>query len=283
MTDWYGIQRGSLDVSTDLHSGLSAINTRFNVDGEMRRRRGMARTNIIKKGSGVKAISGFSAFQSNVMASLVDGTNMQGYQQPAALWGDNPDYTPIEPPDIPGPLDGWTMNGLLDNVYGVAGPTVTASDYSFAPLTEGLGVANTSDELRSPMSDYSDYGQNASIAVRLLRLAGESRAYVKMGGYTIYLSDNIVGVIITGYGTVTTVAAPLGEFVVAITMDGLDRRLYFDGYFASALPAPVDEAFVGIVMHLHVQNNIVGDILAWDQTLTPEQVAAISSLDRFTV
>ena len=282
MTDWYGIQRGSLDVSTDLHSGLSAINTRFNVDGEMRRRRGMARTNIIKKGSGVKAISGFSAFQSNVMASLVDGTNMQGYQQPAALWGDNPDYTPIEPPDIPRPLDGWTMNGLLDNVYGGTSTTVLAGDYSFAPLTEGLGVASPSVELSSPMSDYSDYGQNASIAVRLLRSDEGSGVSVQMGGYTIYMFGNIVGVMINGYGTVAVVA-PLGEFVVAITMDGLDRRLYVDGDFASALPESTGEAFVGIVMRLYANGSVVGDILAWDQTLTPEQVAAVSSLDRFTV
>jgi hypothetical protein len=95
---WQGIQRQSLDVSKTAEEGLLAINTRFKVNGELRRRRGIARSNIIKKSNAVNQISGFSAYQSNVMAALVDGSNLQGYQQPAALWGDNPVYTPIAEP-----------------------------------------------------------------------------------------------------------------------------------------------------------------------------------------
>jgi hypothetical protein len=86
---WQGVRRNSLDVSTTAEEGLLLTNGRFKVSGELRRRRGMARSNIIKKDYGVTNISGFSAFQSNVMAALTDGANLQGYQQPAALWGDN--------------------------------------------------------------------------------------------------------------------------------------------------------------------------------------------------
>jgi hypothetical protein len=90
---WQGIKRGSIDIGKDAGEGLLAINTRFKVAGELRRRRGLARTSIQRKNAGVTTINGFSAFQSNVMAALTDGDRIQGYQQPYSLWGDNPDYS----------------------------------------------------------------------------------------------------------------------------------------------------------------------------------------------
>jgi hypothetical protein len=88
---WEGIQRGSIDVGAS-NEALEVVNGRFVTTGELRRRRGMARTNIIKKGAAIGTLSGFSAFQSNVMCALTDADRIQGYQQPAALWGDNPTY-----------------------------------------------------------------------------------------------------------------------------------------------------------------------------------------------
>jgi hypothetical protein len=81
----------------------------------------MARSNIVKKGAAVTNISGFSSFQSNVMAALTDGANLQGYQQPAALWGDNPDYTPI--PWIPGIIAGMScgVNGTITTDLSTSG------------------------------------------------------------------------------------------------------------------------------------------------------------------
>jgi hypothetical protein len=90
---WQGIKRNSIDIGKDAGEGLLAINTRFKVAGELRRRRGLARTSIQRKNAGVTTINGFSAFQSNVMAALTDGDRIQGYQQPYSLWGDNPDYS----------------------------------------------------------------------------------------------------------------------------------------------------------------------------------------------
>lgn len=96
---WKGIKRDSIDIG-GMDEGLLAINTRFKVDGELRRRRGLARTSIQKKAAGVTTISGFSAFQSNTMAALTDGDRIQGYQQPYSLWGDNPDTTALTMPDF---------------------------------------------------------------------------------------------------------------------------------------------------------------------------------------
>jgi hypothetical protein len=87
---WKGIRRDSLDVATDASQGLLGINSRFKVEGELRLRRGYARTSIVKKDYAITEIAAFSASQGVVSATLVDGDRWQGYSQPYALWQDNP-------------------------------------------------------------------------------------------------------------------------------------------------------------------------------------------------
>ena len=87
---WQSIRRDSLDVSKDLSHGLLEINGRHSVDGEMRRRKGMSRTSIPRKTAAIRALCGFSNSQSSVNACVIDGAQMQGYNQPYALWSDSP-------------------------------------------------------------------------------------------------------------------------------------------------------------------------------------------------
>jgi len=133
---WQGIKRGSIDIGKDAGEGLLAINTRFKVAGELRRRRGLARTSIQRKNAGVTTINGFSAFQSNVMAALTDGDRIQGYQQPYSAWGDNPDYTPFS-----GTEDLYAA-AYGGQSYGVTGVTATAYTPSFQ--TGGVYIASMS-------------------------------------------------------------------------------------------------------------------------------------------
>jgi len=90
---WRGIRRDSLDVSTDASQSLLSVNNRFAVDGELRLRRGIARTSVIKKDYAITEMSAFSAAQGITSMTLVDGDRWQGYTQPYSLWGDKPDYT----------------------------------------------------------------------------------------------------------------------------------------------------------------------------------------------
>jgi hypothetical protein len=89
---WRGIRRDSIDIGP-AEEGLLAINTRFTTEGELRRRRGLARSSIERKNASVTTINGFSPFQSNVLATLTDGDRIQGYSQPFSKWPDTPNYS----------------------------------------------------------------------------------------------------------------------------------------------------------------------------------------------
>jgi len=114
--NWNGIRRDSLDVTNNLGFGLLETNGRHKVDGELRRRRGMARTSLPKKTAAIRGLVGFSKNQSSLNACVLDGANLQGYNQPYALWGDNP----AGYPSISGLVVDYSLDGTLVDALGVS-------------------------------------------------------------------------------------------------------------------------------------------------------------------
>lgn len=94
---WMGIRSDITDIVSNLSAGTLASNTRFRVNGEMRLRRGVARTNLPKEGGIITGISTFSPYSAQPTAIMQVGSTLVGYPRPRALWGDNDvaGYVPI--------------------------------------------------------------------------------------------------------------------------------------------------------------------------------------------
>ena len=79
------VHRTAVDLDTGHVENL--VNASLSVTGEVRRRKGMARTNVVKKNNAVNNLQGFSTFASTVMLSLIDDDALQGYESPRPRWG----------------------------------------------------------------------------------------------------------------------------------------------------------------------------------------------------
>ena len=189
---WQGIRRGSIDIGKDAGEGLLAVNTRFKVAGELRRRRGLARTSIQRKNAGVTTINGFSAFQSNVMAALTDGDRIQGYQQPYSLWGDNPNYTVG---NLSGGVffDGTTVGSDIANLgtdalfgNGVTGPGFVSSSTRSMVFNNQSGNVTAFNATRSPSLSVTSATMNVEMSI-----TGSNTSNITIVGIgTLYMYNN---------------------------------------------------------------------------------------------
>jgi hypothetical protein len=92
MTQWRGVRAGETDVATDLTTGMTGTNHRYAVDGELRRRRGMAKSSIAKQSACIKAMLGFAGQGATAAATfLTCAGEWVGFTGIRALWNDTLD------------------------------------------------------------------------------------------------------------------------------------------------------------------------------------------------
>jgi hypothetical protein len=277
---WEGIQRGSIDVGAS-NEALEVVNGRFVTTGELRRRRGMARTNIIKKGASIGTLSGFSAFQSNVMCALTDADRIQGYQQPAALWGDSPGY---RYPTASIPTWGYTFDNTQDDLDGANPFALTSTVYSTwdGEEPDGWFQAGTSDD--TSIVTVADTGEQCTFAVGVYgdTALGNKGKYLDIDTVRFRIRLSLYDVLELFDAADTLIyAVPFITAAykhVAFISDGTTLRAYIDGVrvYSGAEPAHAAIPSAEILATANTYGTVgLCDLFAWNYELSEDQLADI--------
>ena len=277
---WRGIRRDSLDVSTDASQSLLSVNNRYAVNGELRLRRGMARSSVIKKDYAISQISAFSASQNVVSATVVDGDRWQGYPQPYSLWGDNPDYSAIPPPTtIPAPLFGYRFSGDLTEVMGGADAVIAVGNAAYQGGWPGGGSGLTFDtssffgvQLDTVLA--SGYVGTLAATIRVDNLVAGYVKSASCGFNSIqYNAGNIVFTGLVG----ATYPVSAGYYRCAVTSNGSITTHYInDVVMGTGTPEVFGDAYINMFALSGIDNGAIADVMFWDVCLSASDIAALA-------
>jgi hypothetical protein len=269
---WRGIRRNSLDVTNSSEEGLIAINSRFTVDGELRRRRGMARSSIQRKAASVTTINGFSAFQSNIMAALTDGDRIQGYQNVYALWGDN---GVLQVPFAPIPVAAWTLDSVLTGLFGGGTMAISLGSVSYPAWYEGTALKGSPGPAVSRV-DASITGGTPTeywTATAEFRPAEFSSSVVRFGVNGVTMSCSSISPTMSSNFSGGSFAVVYGDYYRMTTVFTPSTvKTYLNGILRHTFTGSVNRSRPTTAQVELKDNSTVANLAIWDVAMSDDMV-----------